>query len=84
MNRKFFKSVEIKIAAFALMGIFLLVWGINFLKGIDLFKKNYPLYVVFDQTLGLNPANNVVINGVAVGTIDRVDLMYSDNKVIMK
>jgi phospholipid/cholesterol/gamma-HCH transport system substrate-binding protein len=66
------------------LGLFLLVWGINFLKGIDLFKKSYQLYVVFDQTLGLAPANSVVINGVVVGTIDRIDLMPADNKVLMR
>ena len=85
MNKNFFKSVEVKIAVFALLGLFLLVWGINFLKGIDLFKKNYQLYVVFDQTLGLTPANGVVVNGVSIGTIDRIDLMPdANNKVIMK
>jgi len=85
MNKQFFKSIEVKIAVFALLGLFLLVWGINFLKGIDLFKKSYQIYVVFDQTLGLSPANSVMINGVAVGTIDRIDLMPSaNNKVIMR
>ena len=85
MNKQFFKSVEVKIAVFALLGLFLLVWGINFLKGIDLFKKSYQLYVVFDQTLGLSPANSVIINGVTVGTVDRIDLMPSaNNKVIMR
>ena len=85
MNKKFFKSIEVKIAAFALLGLFLLVWGINFLKGIDLFKKSYELYVVFDQNMGLTPANSVVINGVSVGTIDAIDLMPSaNNKVLMR
>lgn len=85
MDKKFFKSVEVKIAFFAMLGLFLLVWGINFLKGIDLFKKSYQLYVVFDQTLGLTPSNNVVINGVVVGTIDHIDLMPStNNKVLMR
>ena len=85
MNRKFFKSVEVKIAVFALVGLFLLVWGINFLKGIDLFKKSYQMYVVFDNSLGLSPANVVAVNGVTIGTIDRIDLMPSaENKVIMR
>ena len=82
---KIFKSVEVKIAVFMLTGLFLLVWGINFLKGIDLFKKNYHLYVVFDQSLGLTPANSVVVNGVAIGTIDRIELMpAADNKVLIR
>ncbi|MCL2131858.1 MAG: MlaD family protein [Lentimicrobiaceae bacterium] len=85
MSKSFFKSVEVKIAVFMLTGLFLLVWGINFLQGIDLFKKTYPLYVVFDQTLGLTTSNSVVVNGVSIGMIDRIELMpAANNKVIMR
>jgi phospholipid/cholesterol/gamma-HCH transport system substrate-binding protein len=85
MNRKFFKSVEVKIAFFAVLGLFLLVWGINFLKGIDLFKKSYQMYVVFDNSLGLSTAGNVMVNGVVIGSIDKIDLLPSaENKVIIR
>jgi len=85
MKKRFFRSVEVKIAVFALLGLCLLVWGINFLKGIDLFKKSYQMYVVFDNSLGLSTANSVMVNGVAIGVIDKVDLVPSaENKVLIR
>jgi phospholipid/cholesterol/gamma-HCH transport system substrate-binding protein len=84
MKKTFFRSVEIKIAIFALTGLFLLVWGINFLKGIDIFKKHYPYYVIFENTLGLLPAHVVTINGMNVGSVDKIQLMRNlSNKVLV-
>ena len=84
MNKKIFKSVEIKIAVFALVGLFLLVWGINFLKGIDIFKKQYSYHVIFDYTSGLMPAHLVTINGMMVGNVDNIQLMPElENRVLV-
>ncbi|MDR1180676.1 MAG: MlaD family protein [Bacteroidales bacterium] len=84
MKKNFFKSVEIKIAIFALAGLFLLVWGINFLRGIDIFKKQYAYHVIFENTSGLLPAHAVTINGMSVGTIDKIQLMrHLSNKVLV-
>jgi phospholipid/cholesterol/gamma-HCH transport system substrate-binding protein len=84
MKKKFFKSVEIKIALLALAGLFLLVWGINFLKGIDVFKKQDTYYVIFEKASGLLPAHVVTINGINVGTVDEIQLMRNlSNKVLV-
>ena len=83
-KKKVFKSVEIKIAVFALAGLFLLVWGINFLKGIDIFKKQYSYYVIFDNTSGLMPAHLVTINGMNVGNVDNIQLLPElSNRVLV-
>jgi len=77
MEKKFFKSVEIKIAVFAIAGLFLLVWGINFLKGIDIFKKQYTYYAVFENTSGLMPSHFVTVNGLNVGIVEKIQMMPS-------
>ena len=83
-KKKVFKSVEIKIAIFALVGLFLLVWGINFLRGIDIFKKQYSYYVIFENTSGLMPAHLVTINGMNVGNVDDIKLMPElSNRVLV-
>jgi phospholipid/cholesterol/gamma-HCH transport system substrate-binding protein len=83
-KKKVFKSREIKIAIFALVGLFLLIWGINFLKGIDIFKKQYPYYVIFEKTSGLMPAHLVTINGMSVGNVDDIKLMPElSNRVLV-
>jgi phospholipid/cholesterol/gamma-HCH transport system substrate-binding protein len=75
MGRKFFKSVEVKIAIFAIVGLFLLVWGINFLKGIDIFKKQYTYYTVFENTSGLMPSHLVTVNGLGIGIVEKIQLL---------
>ena len=83
-KKKIFKSTEIKIAVFALVGLFLLVWGINFLKGIDIFKKQYTYYAIFDNTSGLMPAHLVTVNGMNVGNVDKIELMPElSNRVLV-
>ena len=84
MGKKFFKSAEIKIAVFVIVGFFLLIWGINFLKGIDIFKKQYTYYVVFENTSGLMPSHFVTINGLGIGIVEKIQLMPSlENKVLV-
>ncbi|MDR1459798.1 MAG: MlaD family protein [Bacteroidales bacterium] len=84
MKKFFLKSVEIKITLFAIAGLFLLVWGINFLKGIDIFKKQYSYHVIFENTAGLLPAHAVTINGMNIGTVDKIQLLPQlSNKVLV-
>lgn len=75
MSKKIFKSQEIKIAVIAIVSLFLIVWGINFLKGKNIFNKHHTYYGVFDNASGLLPANTVYINGVNVGIVDKIELM---------
>ena len=82
-NMNKFRSIEVKIAIFALIGLFLLVWGINFLKGIDIFKKQYTCYVVFENASGLLPSHTVTINGLSIGLVDKIELMRPSNKILV-
>ena len=75
MSKRIFKSQEIKIAVIAIVSLFLIVWGINFLKGKNIFSKHYTYYSVFDNAGGLLPANTVYINGVTVGIVDKIALV---------
>jgi len=85
MKKTFFKSVEIKIAVFAIAALFLLVWGVNFLKGIDIFKKQYTYYAVFENTSGLLPSHFVTVNGLNIGIVDNIELMRQNdtNKILV-
>ncbi len=43
---------EIKIALVAIVGILVMYFGINFLKGINLFSTNNAYYMTFDDIQG--------------------------------
>ena len=53
----------------------ILVWGINYLKGIDIFKRTTNYYVVYDRIEGLLKSSAVTINGYQVGQVSEINLM---------
>ncbi len=65
-------SREAKIGFFAVVSIAALFWGINFLKGKNIFSPNHIYYAVFDQVDGLENTNPVLINGFKVGLVKSI------------
>lgn len=62
-------SKLIKIGFFTLLAIALLYFGINYLKGIAIFGREYTYYARFSNVEGLVVASPVKINGYKVGTV---------------
>ena len=62
-------SREAKIGFFAAVCIAATFWGVNYLKGKNLFSPNHVYYAVFKQVDGLENTNPVLINGFKVGVI---------------
>lgn len=62
----------------------LLYWGINFLKGTDLFTSTKRYYAVYDQVNGLQSSAAILIKGYKVGTISEIsyDPQRSNNVVV--
>ena len=70
-------SNEVRVALLALVAIFVFVYGFNFLKGKDLFKRTGTYYIVYKQVDGLAPPAPVTVNGVQVGSV--IDVQLLDN-----
>ena len=68
---------EIRIALVAIVGILVMYFGINFLKGINLFSSNNYYYMTFDDIQGLGASTPIYADGYKVGTVDAVDFDYS-------
>ena len=68
---------EIRIALVAIVGILVMYFGINFLKGINLFSTNNAYYMTFDDIQGLGASTPIYADGYKVGTVDKVDYDYS-------
>ena len=68
---------EIKIALVAIVGILVMYFGINFLKGINLFSTNNAYYLTFNDIQGLGASTPIYADGYKVGTVDGVDFDYS-------
>ncbi len=66
---------EYSITLLVLLGIGLLIFGINFLKGIDIFQKRNMFHVAYGNVTGINPSSPVYYNGFKVGQVIRTQLM---------
>lgn len=71
---------EVKIGLVTLMALTLGYVGLNFLKGIDLFKKESIFYTKFDNLNGVANATPVMISGYKVGAVRKVDFIYTPGK----
>ncbi|MFN2395317.1 MAG: MlaD family protein [Bacteroidales bacterium] len=66
---------EFKIGLLAVAAIFLFVWGLNFLKGKDIFSGQITFYAIYDDVTGLIESNPVSLNGVNIGQVNRIRFM---------
>lgn len=71
-------SKELKIGVAFVAALALLVYGINFLKGINLFSPTNTYYLVYDNLDGLVISNGVYIKGYKVGQVK--DIKYDFKK----
>lgn len=74
---------EVTVGALTILGIVLMILGYNYLKGNEIFSKNYFYKINFPNTTGLYPANSVVINGLEVGRVKEIKLSEDLNHQII-
>ncbi|HLT65007.1 MAG TPA: MlaD family protein [Flavobacterium sp.] len=67
-------SKEIKATILVLASVGLLIWGISFLAGTNLFSKTRVFYVKYPNVEGLSTASSVTINGLVVGKVNNIEL----------
>lgn len=60
---------EFKIGLFIFLMLALIFWGINFLKGKNLFTRSHTFYTTFRDVDGLSKSADVMFRGMKVGTI---------------
>jgi phospholipid/cholesterol/gamma-HCH transport system substrate-binding protein len=71
----------IKISKYTKLGfliiacLVILIWGINYLKGIDLLKRSTNYYVVYEKIDGLLKSSSVNINGFQVGQVTDIGFL---------
>lgn len=74
---------EVKIAIAAIFGIGLLIFGINYLKGVNILTASNTYYVKFHDAQQLAVGNQVYANGYSVGTISNLAFNYENNSEVV-
>ena len=75
---------EVKIGIAGLVALFILIYGINYLKGINMFKPASYFYAKFHNVNGLAKSSPVFADGVRVGIVREIayDFNQPENVVV--
>lgn len=74
---------EIRIAIVAILGIVILYFGMNFLKGKSFFSNQHAYYIKFRNVSGLAESNPIYANGYRVGTVKSITYDYKGNNGVI-
>ena len=69
---------EVKIGLTGIIAIAVLFLGLNFLKGINLFKSTYSYYISFSDAKGLTQSSPVYANGYNIGIVREIIYDYTN------
>lgn len=76
-------SKEIQIALVAVVGIIVLYFGLQFLKGMTLFSTDNRYFVKFQDVSGLSVASPIFANGYRVGVVETIEFNYENTGEIV-
>ncbi len=74
---------EIKVGVLAVVCIFLLFFGFNFLKGVNIFSSMYLFHGVYDNIHGLEEQAPVLIRGYKVGQVDKIHYDFTKDSAFI-
>ena len=74
---------EFKIGFFAIISIIALVFGVNYLKGINILNDNRDFYAVYENIGGLQVGSPVMVNGYKVGMVSNIYLLTEQNQSLL-
>ena len=75
-------SKEFKSGFIFLLAIVFLVYGLKYLKGLNVFEANKPYYAIYDEIDGLQVGSAVRLNGFNVGMVNAIVLNNNNNLLV--
>ena len=75
--KNFKLSREVKIGVVVVIAIGMLYFGLNYLKGINIFQPTTYFYAQYDRVDGIVPTTPVMINGYQVGHVSEIIFDYT-------
>ena len=76
------KRTLIKIGIVAVLSLGLLIWGLSFLKGENLFSTENEYIAIYDKIDGLQESNPVTLSGFKIGKVSSIDFAGDDKMSI--
>ena len=76
-------SQEFKIGTLMILGVVLLILGVNYLKGFNPLSKQIHLFAVYEEIEGLAVSNPILVNGFKVGQVTDVYFLEDGNGALV-
>jgi phospholipid/cholesterol/gamma-HCH transport system substrate-binding protein len=83
MEKKKFFSREVKIGIVVVIAISMLYFGLNYLKGVNIFKPDTYFYAKYDRVDGIVKTTHVYVNGFQVGHVSDIIFDYTKEAPIV-
>jgi phospholipid/cholesterol/gamma-HCH transport system substrate-binding protein len=80
MTKKTLFTKEVKIGLSFVFALAFLIWGINFLKGVNLFTPSNHYYLKYENVDGLVVSNGVFIKGYKVGQVRAIKYDFTQKE----
>ena len=74
---------EIKVGILALSALLVLYFGIDFLKGSDVFNPARTYFVRYQNVDGLTASNPIMLNGFQVGLVKKIRIVQGQDKPVL-
>lgn len=75
---------EIKIGITVIVAVAFVLWGVFFLKGVNVFGSNRTFYTTYKNVSGLVPASPVFVKGVKVGQVASIAFDTKKDVVVVE
>lgn len=69
---------EVKIGLIGIIAIALLIFGLNYLRGVTMFQSSHSFYVKFTNINGLPTSSPVFANGYQIGLVRSIQYNYEE------
>ena len=78
------KSKSIKVGILSIISIFLIYFGMNFLKGVNILSDGITLYAYYEDVSGLTEGNSITVKGHKIGSITNIEFdIERENKLMV-
>ena len=75
-------SKEIKVGLLAIVAVAALFVGFNFLRGSNVLSDDRTFYATYPSVVGLNVGAQILLSGVKVGQVKKLELQPSQNNAV--
>lgn len=73
--------IEYKVGFLFVLAVGLVIWGLNFLKGTNIFGQKRIYYAVYDHVEGLEPANKIKVSGLNIGQVSKLNFIPGTSRI---